>query len=215
MTQIDTVQFEIEKAIITGDFPSNARLPSERELAVTFNTSRNSIREAIARLAILGIVSTRAQSGSYVEDIRKASLDVQLYLFGRHGVYNTDMLKGMLSLCACIETQAAETAASSQQHAQHARRLEACTSDADYHLYLVSTAENPVFDAVFNSMGVLLSWLDSSMSDAASTELAWHRERANQAIREGNSLLAGRSIDALYGVLIQVIIGPTKNIDSK
>jgi GntR family transcriptional repressor for pyruvate dehydrogenase complex len=211
MTQIDTVQFGIENAIITGDFPSNTRLPSERELAVSFNTSRNSIREAIARLAILGIVSTRAQSGSYVGDIRKASLDVQLYLFGRHGVYSSDMLKGLLSLCACVETQAAETAASSQQHLAHALKLETTASGADYHMYLVSTAENPVFDAVFSSMGVLLSWIDSSMHDAESTELSWYRERTNQAIREGNSLLAGRSIDALYGVLIQAMIGPTKN----
>jgi DNA-binding FadR family transcriptional regulator len=210
MTQIDAVQFGIENAIITGDFPPNTRLPSERELAVTFKTSRNSIREAIARLAILGMIATRAQSGSYVEDFRRASLDVQLYLFRRHGIYSAEILKGILSLCACIETEAAETAASSQQHLEHALKLETAVSGADYHMYLVSTAENPVFDAVFSSMGVLLSWIDSSMNDVASAELAWHRERANQAIREGNSLLAGRSIDALYEVLSHVMIGPTK-----
>jgi DNA-binding FadR family transcriptional regulator len=146
-----------------------------------------------------------------VEDIRKASLDVQLYLFQRHGVYNTVLAEGMISLCACIEIRAAEAAASSGQHLAHARKLEACAADIDYHAYLISTAGNPVFEAVLRSMKPLFAWLYRKIDDFQAQELNWHRERVNQAVREGNSLLAVRSMGLFYETLTSYITGPTKN----
>lgn len=57
---------QIFTRIATGEFPLNARLPPEAELARRFGASRPVIREALARLRDEGIVISRQGSGSYV-----------------------------------------------------------------------------------------------------------------------------------------------------
>src|SRR5918994_7616639 len=53
--------------IVGGEFPGNARLPSETELARRFGASRPVIRAALARLRDDGIIVSRQGSGSYVK----------------------------------------------------------------------------------------------------------------------------------------------------
>lgn len=57
----------IFEVIIAGEFPINARLPSETELAHRFGASRPVVREALARLRDDGIIVSRQGSGSYVK----------------------------------------------------------------------------------------------------------------------------------------------------
>ena len=53
-------------SIMSGEFPENARLPSEVELARRFGASRPVVREALARLRDDGLIVSRQGSGSYV-----------------------------------------------------------------------------------------------------------------------------------------------------
>jgi len=53
--------------IVAGEFPVNARLPSETELARRFGASRPVVREALARLRDDGLIVSRQGSGSYVK----------------------------------------------------------------------------------------------------------------------------------------------------
>ena len=53
--------------IVAGEFPVNARLPSETELARRFGASRPVVREALARLREDGVIVSRQGSGSYVK----------------------------------------------------------------------------------------------------------------------------------------------------
>jgi GntR family transcriptional repressor for pyruvate dehydrogenase complex len=57
---------QLFELIVRGEFPVNARLPSEAELARRFNASRPVVREALARLRDDGLVVSRQGSGSYV-----------------------------------------------------------------------------------------------------------------------------------------------------
>ena len=58
----DQIKSEIEQGIWKiGD-----RLPSERELAVKFNVSRMTLRQAIQNLADEGILERKIGSGTYV-----------------------------------------------------------------------------------------------------------------------------------------------------
>lgn len=57
----------IFEVIVAGEFPVNARLPSETELAMRFGASRPVVREALARLRDDGIIVSRQGSGSYVK----------------------------------------------------------------------------------------------------------------------------------------------------
>ena len=52
--------------IRSGSLAPGERLPSERDLARTFEVSRASVREAIASLQVQGVVETRKGAGTFV-----------------------------------------------------------------------------------------------------------------------------------------------------
>lgn len=58
----DTIRRQIED----GELSRGAQLPTELELRETFNASRNTVRDAIKRLAALGLVETRPGQGTFV-----------------------------------------------------------------------------------------------------------------------------------------------------
>ena len=63
--------------ILGGDLAPGTRLPAERELAASFGTNRNTLREAIRKLEQGRLVSVRQGRGVTVEDYRRvATLDV-------------------------------------------------------------------------------------------------------------------------------------------
>jgi len=57
-------------------------LPPERDLAVSLNVSRPSVREALRGLTVLGVVRTRQGGGAYISDLGPDSLlgPIQFYL---------------------------------------------------------------------------------------------------------------------------------------
>lgn len=52
--------------IIAGKYPVGSRLPAERELAIIYEVSRPTVREAVIALEVQGIVEVRIGSGAYV-----------------------------------------------------------------------------------------------------------------------------------------------------
>ena len=58
---------QLFELIVAGEFPVNARLPSETELARRFGASRPVVREALARLRDDALIVSRQGSGSYVK----------------------------------------------------------------------------------------------------------------------------------------------------
>jgi len=61
----DTIRRQIE----SGELPPGAQLPSERDLASTYGTARNTAREAIRILADAGLVITDQGKGSFVRPL--------------------------------------------------------------------------------------------------------------------------------------------------
>ena len=60
------VRDQLLLAIESGDYAAGSQLPSERVLCETFGVSRVSVREAIAGLEALGLVSVQHGKGAYV-----------------------------------------------------------------------------------------------------------------------------------------------------
>ncbi len=56
---------QIERLIKDGEIAPGERLPSERDLAVSFEVSRPTIREAMIALEIAGLIEIRTGSGIY------------------------------------------------------------------------------------------------------------------------------------------------------
>jgi DNA-binding FadR family transcriptional regulator len=63
----------LAKAIADGEYEVGQRLPSERELAQSFEVSRPTVREAIIALELDGLVDVRLGSGVYVLNRRPPS----------------------------------------------------------------------------------------------------------------------------------------------
>lgn len=57
---------QIISAIRQGEYPVGSQLPSERQIAEQMKVSRNSVREALRALQIIGIIESKAGMGTYV-----------------------------------------------------------------------------------------------------------------------------------------------------
>jgi DNA-binding FadR family transcriptional regulator len=73
----DQAIVKIKDLILTGEFQAGAKLPPERDLAQKLGLSRNSLREAVRALTLIGVLDTRVGDGTYV-----TSLDADLLMTG-------------------------------------------------------------------------------------------------------------------------------------
>ena len=73
----DSIYDQLAGAILRGDFPVGQPLPPERELAEQFGVSRTIARQAVHRLAELGLVRVRQGGATIVQDSSR-STDVRL-----------------------------------------------------------------------------------------------------------------------------------------
>src|SRR5689334_9915629 len=78
---------QIKQLIIDGEFLPGSRLPKEQGLAQRLGLSRNSLREAVRALTLIGVLEPRVGDGTYV-----TSLEPELLLTGMGFV--SDLLTG-------------------------------------------------------------------------------------------------------------------------
>jgi DNA-binding FadR family transcriptional regulator len=87
MALTDQAITKIKDLIVAGEFAPGARLPKEKELAERLGLSRNSLREAVRALTLVGVLEPRQGDGTYV-----TSLEPELLLAGTSFV--SDLLTG-------------------------------------------------------------------------------------------------------------------------
>jgi GntR family transcriptional repressor for pyruvate dehydrogenase complex len=78
---------EIKNLIMSGEFVAGSRLPKEQDLAQRLGLSRNSLREAVRALSLIGVLEPRVGDGTYV-----TSLEPELLLTGMGFI--SDLLSG-------------------------------------------------------------------------------------------------------------------------
>jgi GntR family transcriptional regulator, transcriptional repressor for pyruvate dehydrogenase complex len=66
-----TVYRDLTRQILSGALSPGSRLPGERELAQTYKTNRNTLREAVRRLEQARLVTVRHGQGVTVSDFRR------------------------------------------------------------------------------------------------------------------------------------------------
>lgn len=67
-TLAQQIALQLERAIDTGEWAPGEMIPPEPVLAERFGVSRNTLREAIRALTLLGILEPRPGSGTYVRE---------------------------------------------------------------------------------------------------------------------------------------------------
>jgi len=87
MALTDQAITKIKDLIVAGEFAPGARLPREKELAERLGLSRNSLREAVRALSLIGVLEARQGDGTYV-----TSLEPDLLLAGT--LFVSDLLTG-------------------------------------------------------------------------------------------------------------------------
>ncbi|GAB4370175.1 MAG: FadR/GntR family transcriptional regulator [Spirochaetales bacterium] len=75
----DTVIEQIVELFLSGKVKVGDRLPSEAELAEQVGVGRNSIREAMKVLQVLGIVERRQGDGSYISETMQVPFETILF----------------------------------------------------------------------------------------------------------------------------------------
>jgi len=75
MGKHDAIAEQLTQDILRGHYRPGERLPSERDLATRFDANRSSVREAMQKLAHLGIADIQP-GGTRVVPLNEASLDI-------------------------------------------------------------------------------------------------------------------------------------------
>lgn len=72
--RVEAVMRRMETALLDGSWTTGSRLPAERVLADQYGVSRNTVREAVQRLAARGLLQSRRGAGVYVTDRLRTSI---------------------------------------------------------------------------------------------------------------------------------------------
>lgn len=90
-TRADVAAAELERRIVTGEYPPGSQLPNEADLAASVNVSRTTLREAVGRLAAKGLVTREQGRGSYVQ----ARSGVRISMLLEANLSVSDMIREM------------------------------------------------------------------------------------------------------------------------
>ncbi|WP_093309066.1 GntR family transcriptional regulator [Allopseudospirillum japonicum] len=155
----DMVMQQLESMILDGTFNPGQKLPPERELAIQFEVSRPSLREAIQKLVARGFLYSRQGGGTYVvEEIGHSFSDPLLQLLSSHDEFKYDLLEFRDALEGVSAYYAAlrSTPEDKQRITQHFDSLLAiyenmdpeleaeAEADAAFHLAIAEAAHNVI-----------------------------------------------------------------------
>ncbi len=165
--RVAEITAHLEQLVLAGELKPDDRLPPERELAAEWNVSRSVVREAIGRLAALGLVKSRQGSGTRIAspDGSHQLLNYQWLL--KQGALRLDHLSAArLPLETTIAGLAAENrsdehlaqlAAAQTSLANPKHTLKAhVAADMRFHAVLAEATGNPIFQIILQPIQELL-----------------------------------------------------------
>src|SRR5205814_4754626 len=109
----DQVFGRLRDSVLTGEYPPDTSLPSERQLAEAFGVNRHAVREALKRMQQAQLVEITHGGATRVRDWRtSAGLDIAVQLAQTGDVLPVgSLVRDMLEMRACIGADAARLAA--------------------------------------------------------------------------------------------------------
>jgi len=163
MALTDDAILKIKNLIVAGEFAPGSKLPKERELAERLGLSRNSLREAVRALTLIGVLEPRQGDGTYV-----TSLEPELLLAGT--TFVGDLLAGpnLLELHRVrrILEPAATALAATRLDDDELAMLEACLArmdaaetmqefietDVEFHRVIVNACGNATLASLIQNL---------------------------------------------------------------
>lgn len=162
----DTLFRKIEQQILRGEMSPGTQLPAQKDICATENLSRTVVREAIARLAAKGLVTSRQGSGVYVTDTARYSA----FQITRDELHDLADVINLLEMRLAVEAEMAALAAARRTTAdigairESLRQMdeasddsaEAARCDAAFHHAIASATRNEYFVRFNDFLGVRL-----------------------------------------------------------
>jgi GntR family transcriptional repressor for pyruvate dehydrogenase complex len=203
----EVVQY-LEQAILSGKWAPGDVLPSERDISAEIGVSRSVVREALGRLASLGLVRSVHGSGTRVEAPSDKPITAGYRRLLRQGEFRpSDLAAVRLPLETTIARLAAE-----HRTAEHLERLERAQqllgnpragleahvqADLEFHAVLAEASGNPLFGIVLAPIQELLIESRRRTLGRHGAELAHgHHEAILQAVRTGDAAAAESAMRA-------------------
>ena len=192
---------KIKALIISGEFKAGSKLPREHDLARQLGLSRNSLREAVRALTLIGVLDARVGDGTYV-----TSLDADLLLTGMGFV--GDLLAGPMLLevhqvrriLEPVATAMAATRLSENDFAALERCLERMDgaettqafidADAEFHRVIVQATGNTTLASLIQNLssGMIRARMWRSLTEQGAIEITKQRHRdIYVALRAGDA----------------------------
>ncbi len=192
---------KIKELIMSGEFKAGSKLPRGQVLAAKLGLSRNSLREAVRALTLIGVLDTRVGDGTYV-----TSLDADLLLAGMGFV--GELLDGSTLLevhqVRRILEPVATGLAATRLTEDDFLALEACLeqmeeaettqafidADAEFHRIIVLAAGNATLASLIQNLsgGMLRARLWRTITEQDAVEITRQRHRdIYVALRAGDA----------------------------
>ncbi|MFX0202742.1 MAG: FadR/GntR family transcriptional regulator [Candidatus Hodarchaeota archaeon] len=157
---------QIEAKILRGELRPGDKLPSENELVEKFQSSRNTVREALRTLEASGLIKIKQGpfGGAFIEEFSPQFISDSLIRALKLGNVS---ISNLTQFRLAIEPYIAQTVASKGLQREIVSRLEENIGDAtrlykdnqvtgyknmDFHVILAEATENPVFVIVLNTL---------------------------------------------------------------
>jgi GntR family transcriptional repressor for pyruvate dehydrogenase complex len=155
-TAPEMVVEQILKKIGSGEIPLGSRLPSQRELAMSFGVGRSSVREALNALAVMGYLDVQQGRGTFVAT-EPPGADPSVSRL--KAAMTAGSLLDLIELREALECRAAELAAERVETRQLGQLRQALrgmeesaddyhrffAADLDFHSALADATANPIF----------------------------------------------------------------------
>lgn len=109
LSRTEEITRALRDDILRGQYRAGERVPSERDLAARFATSRGTVREALKKLEQLGIASIQP-GGARVVPVQECTLDVLGPLLDLDEIPNAALMEQVLDIGTLLIAFAAETA---------------------------------------------------------------------------------------------------------
>ena len=157
----------LTEAILTGDLKAGEKLPPERALAEKFSVHRNSVREALKKLEMMGLIEIRQGDGTFVNPIdQKANILLLEYIMSNPDLVTIKILKDLIRMRYVIETDAAFLAATNRDEQdlnileeilyEEARHITEPISfvplDFNFHRQILYASKNSIYQLLINSI---------------------------------------------------------------
>ena len=165
ITKCDFVTEQLKEKIITGVYKAGEKLPNEAALCETFGVSRITIREALKKLNMMGILDIRQGKGTFVKQV-----DLSLFMKPLYQLINFEDvdIETIYSARKYLETGTASLAAKKRTDEELKHLTEILQSlkesietenliaveylDSEFHLEVARAARNPILYACLEAV---------------------------------------------------------------